>query len=74
MADIRVGIVGCGNIGGEVCAFVQRGGVPAEITALTDIDEDRAHQLLAKFELNARVCTLEENAALGDYLVECAAA
>ena len=43
---MRVGLVGCGNIGADICIALQKGEIPAEIVALTDIDENRAKILL----------------------------
>ncbi len=71
---MKFGIVGCGNIGADLCIAVQKGHIPAEVAALTDIEGERAKVLLRSFQLDAAVCTLEENAAKVDYLVECAVA
>jgi len=72
MAKMRVGLVGCGNIGADFCIALQKGNIPAEIAALTDIDPSRAELLISNFQLSAKICGLEENAALVDFLVECA--
>jgi aspartate dehydrogenase len=71
---MRVGIVGCGNIGADLCIALQKGTIPAEIVALTDIDEAHAKLLLRTFQLNAEICDLDQNAAKVDFLVECAVA
>ncbi|MCC6695894.1 MAG: aspartate dehydrogenase [Candidatus Hydrogenedentes bacterium] len=72
MSKMRVGLVGCGNIGADLCIALQRGQIPAEIVALTDIDDARAKLLLNSFNLNAKICGIAENAAAVDLLVECA--
>ncbi|MCF6286104.1 MAG: aspartate dehydrogenase [Candidatus Hydrogenedentes bacterium] len=72
MTKMKIGLVGCGNIGADICIALQKGGIPAEITALTDVDEDRAGVLLRSFQLNARICTLDELAKEVDFIVECA--
>jgi aspartate dehydrogenase len=72
MAKMKVGLVGCGNIGADLCIALQRGTIPAEIVALTDIDEARARLLLNSFNLQAAICDLDENAATAEFLVECA--
>ena len=74
MAEMRVGLVGCGNIGADLCIALQKGAIPAGIVALTDIDEERANLLLRTFQLNATICGLDANAASVDFLVECASA
>jgi aspartate dehydrogenase len=71
---MKFGIVGCGNIGADLCIAVQKGDILAEVAALTDIDPERAKVLLRTFQLEAAVCGLDENAAKMDYLVECAGA
>ena len=70
---MRVGMVGCGNIGADLCIALQRGTIPAEVVALTDIDPSRAAVLQRTFRLDAKVCELTETAARADFLVECAA-
>ena len=72
MAKMKVGLVGCGNIGADFCIALQKGDIPAEVAALTDIEPARAELLLSNFQLSAKVCSLEENAAAVDFLVECA--
>lgn len=74
---MKVGLVGCGNIGADLCIALQKGDIDASIVALTDIDEARALAMRKTFSLaataNAVTCSLDENAAASDFLVECAA-
>ena len=72
MAKMKVGLVGCGNIGADICIAFQKGGIPAEVVALYDVDPKRAGVLLRTFQLNAKICTLDELAAQVDFIVECA--
>ena len=72
MAKMRVGLVGCGNIGADLCIALQKGTIPAEIVALTDIDDSHAQVLQRTFQLNAEICGLDDNVAHGDFVVECA--
>ena len=74
MTKMKVGLVGCGNIGADLCIFLQKGSVPAEIAALHDINEERANLLKRSFHLDAPVCSLEEAAERSHFLVECAVA
>lgn len=73
-AKMKVGLVGCGNIGADLCIALQRGTIHAEIAALTDADPERAGVLQRSFQLDAEIVSLEENAARVDFLVECAVA
>lgn len=69
---MKVGLVGCGNIGADLCIALQKGDIPAEIVALTDVDSSRAKVLLRSFQLDATICELERNVASVDFIVECA--
>lgn len=69
---MKVGLVGCGNIGADLCIALQKGDIPAEIVALTDIDQERAKLLQRTFQLNAQIGSLDETAVAADFLVECA--
>ncbi len=73
MSKMKVGLVGCGNIGADFCIALQKGEIPAEITALTDVDPSRTELLTTHFPLNATICSLEENVAAVDFVIECAA-
>lgn len=72
MTPMKVGIVGCGNISADLCIAIQKGDIAAKIVALTDVDDANAQKLKATFLLDAVVCSLDENAAQVDFLVECA--
>lgn len=74
MTKMKIGIVGCGNIGADLCIALQKGDIQAEVAALTDVDEECAKILLRTFQLEAAVCDLDENASKVDYIVECAVA
>ena len=71
---MKIGIVGCGNIGADLCIALQKNDIEAEVAALTDINEEHAKILLRSFQLGAVVCDLDENASKVNYLVECAVA
>ncbi|MBI2433640.1 MAG: aspartate dehydrogenase [Candidatus Hydrogenedentes bacterium] len=72
MGRMKVGLVGCGNIGADLCIALHKGEIPAEIVALTDIVEQRAKVLQRSFHLSAEILPLEENVAAADFVVECA--
>lgn len=71
---MKFGMVGCGNIGADLCIALKKNTIPAELVALTDIDDERAKVLVRSFELDAAVCDVDENASKVDFLVECAVA
>ena len=72
MANMKIGLVGCGNIGADLCIALQKGTLPAEIVALVDAREDHAQRIKRSFQLEADICDLEEAARRADFLVECA--
>jgi aspartate dehydrogenase len=74
MALVKVGIVGCGFIGSELCRAVSSGNVSAEIGALNDIDGQRAEKVRAEYGLKAAVVSFEELVGLSEVIAECATA
>lgn len=74
MSKMKVAMVGCGNIGADLCIALQKGDLPAELVALCDIDEERAKLLNRSFQLNAEICGLDDAVAKADFVVECAVA
>ncbi len=69
---MKFGIVGCGNIGADICIGIKKETIPAELVALTDINPAQAKILERSFQFDEITCDLEENAAKVDFLVECA--
>ena len=74
MTPMKIGLVGCGNIGADLCIALQKGNIPAELVALNDIDEERAKVIQRTFHLDAEICELNDLAARADFIVECAVA
>jgi len=74
MVSVKVGIIGCGCIGTELCRAIRSGRVHAELVALNDIRRERAEKLNEELKLGAAVVSFEELVALCDVIAECAAA
>jgi aspartate dehydrogenase len=74
MEKMKVALVGCGNIGADLCIALQKGKINAEWVALCDTDEERANVLKRSFQLDAQVCSLDEAVQAADFVVECAVA
>jgi aspartate dehydrogenase len=72
MAIMRIGLVGCGNIGADICIALQKRNMAAEVVALVDADPARVAQFQRSFQLNAIEASLAEAAEASDFLVECA--
>jgi|MudIll2142460700_1097286.scaffolds.fasta_scaffold74058_1 aspartate dehydrogenase len=66
----KVGLAGCGNIGGVVARAIDESRVNATISGFYDNDEDRASQLANGLRKKAPVCTLEELVERSDLIVE----
>lgn len=74
MTKMKVALVGCGNIGADLCIAQQKGDLAATIATLTDVDGERAQLLKRTFQLEADICALDDAAASVDFLIECAGA
>ncbi len=71
---LKVALIGCGNIGADICIALQKGTIPAEIVALHDIDQSKANLLKKTFRLTAEICDLEVAISKSDFVIECASA
>ena len=74
MAKMKVGLVGCGNIGSDLCIALQKGDIPAEIVALTDVEPARAEALKREYGLDSVIGDIESTASRADFIIECAVA
>jgi aspartate dehydrogenase len=74
MSKMKVALIGCGNIGADLCIALQKGDIAAEIVALTDVVEERAKVLQRSFQLEAGLLPLDQAVAKADFVVECAVA
>jgi aspartate dehydrogenase len=74
MGSMKCGLVGCGNIATDLCKALEKGTISAHIVALSDVDATQAKALNDAFSINASLCTVQENAASVDFLIECAVA
>ncbi len=74
MALVKVGIVGCGCIGSELCRAVASGNVRAEIAALNDITREHAEKVKKELRLKAPIVSFEELVEVSEVIAECASA
>ncbi len=72
MVKYKIAIIGCGNIGADICIALQKGDIPAEIVALHDIDESKSQLLKRTFRLDAEICNLDSAVSLADFVIESA--
>ncbi|WNY23783.1 L-aspartate dehydrogenase [Methanimicrococcus hongohii] len=70
---IKIGIIGCGFIGTQICSAVDSGAVPAEIFGIFDFSEAKADDVLKLLKTgNPQKCAPEEMIESCDLIVECA--
>lgn len=70
----RVGVVGCGTIGGRVARFVDSGETSATLAGLCDIKPEKAETLATSLDNPPALYDLKRLVQHSDFVVECAAA
>lgn len=74
MKKTKVGIVGCGAIGGEVARFIDRClQLKAQVTALADKDRKQAENLAARLSSAPRILDIDSLIKKVDLVIEAAA-
>jgi len=70
---LKIGIIGCGFIGGQICRAVDDGILNAEISALCDSSESKAHALADSLKRCKPACLkIEELVKNVDFVIESA--
>lgn len=70
---IRIGVLGCGFIGTEICKSIDRGDISAELYAVYDTSIEKADRLCKSLCVQRPVlCSPEEMFRYVDLVVECA--
>lgn len=70
---IKIGIIGCGFIGTQICLAVDSGAIPAEIFGVSDFSDEKADAVLKLLKSGgAKKCTPEEMIISCDLMIECA--
>lgn len=69
---MRIGVVGCGNIGSELCGAVLDGKVRGRIVALSDTDNDAAVQLKERLGGEPVIGSIRDVCEQVDFVVEAA--
>lgn len=68
----KIGIVGCGAIGSEIARAIIKKEIPAQLTALYDLDSVRLATLQKKFRPKVKKVTLKKLVQISDIVVEAA--
>jgi aspartate dehydrogenase len=67
---LKVGVIGCGTIGSEICRAMDRGLVGAELVGISDIDRSRADDLARSLRKGVRVMDRPEVIKVSEMVVE----
>lgn len=68
---IKVGLIGCGNIGTELAVFIDKN-KNFNLNSLTDIEEDNIERILKKIKSNPKIFSLERAIRNSDLIIEAA--
>ncbi len=71
---LKVGVIGCGAIGTEVCRAIDRGLVNAHLAAVYDRSIENCKGLLASLDKKPAILPPDELISSSDIIVECASA
>ena len=71
---LKVGVIGCGAIGTEVCMAIDRGVVNAQLAAVHDRSGENCERLLAALGKKPAISSPDELISSADIVVECASA
>jgi aspartate dehydrogenase len=71
---LRIGVIGCGAIGTEICRAVDRKLIKAELTAVYDRHSDHCEKLLGTLARKPRILPVDELIPESDIVIECASA
>ncbi|MCL2550360.1 MAG: aspartate dehydrogenase, partial [Methanimicrococcus sp.] len=70
---IKIGVIGCGFIGSQVCTAIDSGAVEAELSGIFDNSEEKMDAILESLKsASPRKCTPDELIDRCDLIVECA--
>src|SRR3974390_5420 len=69
---LKIGIVGVGTIGAEICRAIDEGRVPATLSGICEVAFEKAEGLARKLIHHVPVFTLNELSRASDLVVEAA--
>ena len=70
---IKIGVIGCGFIGSQICIAIDSGIIPAELFGISDFSEDKMDSVLKELKTcHPQKCTPEILIHDCDLIVECA--
>lgn len=69
---LKIGVIGCGAIGAEICKAVDAGIINARLTAVYDRSKEHCERLLASLDHKPKISSPQELISASDVVVECA--
>ncbi len=71
---LKIGIIGCGAIGTEICKAIDAKLIKAQLVAVCDRSEERGGRLLGALSNKPRLLSVDDLISESDIVVECASA
>ncbi|MEW5801376.1 MAG: aspartate dehydrogenase [bacterium] len=68
----KIGVVGCGTIGTQICLAINQGKIAAELVAVADMDAIKAQQLVDQLSTPCEILLIPELVRRADLIVEAA--
>jgi len=68
----KIGVVGCGTIGTQICLAIDQGKIAAELVAVADMDGVRAQQVVGQLSNPCEILLIPELVRQADLIVEAA--
>lgn len=69
---LKIGIVGCGAIGTEICRAIDKGMIDAELVAISDRSSEHCKTLISSLKEKPDILSPDELIRRADLVVECA--
>ena len=68
----KIGVVGCGTIGTQICLAIDQGKIKAELIAVADVEESKARDLINQLNKPCQTLSLPDLVSQADFVVEAA--
>jgi len=69
---LKIGVIGCGAIGAQICRAIDSGSINAKLIAICDRSEQNCERLLETLDNKPAICSPAELVRKADIVVECA--
>ena len=69
---LKIGVIGCGAIGAEICKAIDTGIIDARLVAIYDRSMEHCEKMIGKLENKPRISNIPELIKSVDIVVECA--